>query len=395
MSKTAIAWLLIYSGGAILALVKHPIYGLLTYLFDYFNHPPLYRWGRGLPRLRWSFFIALITLISFILHKSKFRKTKASSFKWMLALIGIMVFVTYTSAVSVEESQFYLIKFVKFAVLYFLIVKIVQAEREYRLFIWAIILGCFLLGWRAYRAPSLLHGRLEGIGGPDTKESNMLPLLMIIPFSFVGFYLFIGRKWEKVLSIIVAPFLLNTIILCSSRGGVIALSVTAFMMLILGMRSLKFKVILIAVLGIVLFFNLVDQRFIERITTLHQPTEVDTAQERLETWKGAWRLMLDHPLGVGGGGFDLLSPVYIPEVVQRHGGQLRTVHNTYLLAGSDWGFAGLGLFILFLTSGLLQLHRVRWKLKDPRNRYYIESQALEAAFLGVLAGSIFVNRLYA
>ena len=117
------------------------------------------------------------------------------------------------------------------------------------------------------------------------------------------------------------------------------------------------------------------------------------ASERVVSWKGGLRLIGDRPLGVGGGGYDMLSPVYAPEVVEAHEGELRAVHNTYLWAAADWGIAGLIAFLGFIVSAFLTLHRIRRETTSDQMK--LETLALEIALISFLGAAVFINRMYA
>ena len=114
---------------------------------------------------------------------------------------------------------------------------------------------------------------------------------------------------------------------------------------------------------------------------------------RIDAWKGAIRLMRDYPLGAGGEGFNLLSPIYIPQVVAEHGGDERSVHNTFLSVGSDWGVLGLSCFLGFLVATFLTLHRIRRETSDPD--LFLQSYALELSLIAFLTASFFIVRVYA
>ena len=62
MSKTAMAWVLGIVTGTVLSF-RDPIFGLLAYMFEYYNHPPLRWWGDDLPDLRWSLLIASLLFV--------------------------------------------------------------------------------------------------------------------------------------------------------------------------------------------------------------------------------------------------------------------------------------------------------------------------------------------
>jgi O-antigen ligase len=192
------------------------------------------------------------------------------------------------------------------------------------------------------------------------------------------------------------------LILCNSRGATIGFGIALLAGILFMDWRLRLRLVGAAVLCIPLVFMLVNQQFIDRQLTLvsfaeqgpeGQAVQADgAANERIESWQGAMRLIGDNPLGVGGGGYDALSPVYAPEVVEAHDGEPRAVHNTYLWAASDWGVPGFLAFILFIGCGLRSLHRIRRESADERLR--LESLALEMGLIAFLGAAFFVNRLY-
>lgn len=54
LSLTSLLFLAAYFSGCIAALVRHPVYGLVTYVLMLYLHPPSRWWGEALPDLRWS-----------------------------------------------------------------------------------------------------------------------------------------------------------------------------------------------------------------------------------------------------------------------------------------------------------------------------------------------------
>jgi O-antigen ligase len=97
-------------------------------------------------------------------------------------------------------------------------------------------------------------------------------------------------------------------------------------------------------------------------------------------------------LGLGGGGYDKLSPIYVPRAVKEAGGQERTVHNTYLWIATDWGLQGLVVFFGLVGATIISLHKIRRRTADQR--IMLESFALEVGFWAFLGAAFFVNRTY-
>ena len=68
MPETALAFLLLYVLGLVLAIFVRPLYGLYTYVVVFYLHPPSRWWGGALPDLRWSLIAAAVTLLAISIH---------------------------------------------------------------------------------------------------------------------------------------------------------------------------------------------------------------------------------------------------------------------------------------------------------------------------------------
>ena len=66
MALTALAFLMLFFGGLLLAFAIHPRFGLYTYLAVFYVHPPSRWWGDMLPDIRWSLVAAVVALLALI-----------------------------------------------------------------------------------------------------------------------------------------------------------------------------------------------------------------------------------------------------------------------------------------------------------------------------------------
>ena len=85
MSKTALTWVIGLVTGTVLSF-RDPIFGLLAYLWEYYNHPPMRWWGDELPDLRWSLLVASMLFASYSFHgKTIFRREifRHKSTQWL------------------------------------------------------------------------------------------------------------------------------------------------------------------------------------------------------------------------------------------------------------------------------------------------------------------------
>ena len=395
MSISAITYLALCSLGIIVAILKDPFYGLITYLFTYYNFPYNQWWGNEVPTLRWSLIPALVTFVGYLLHNRKFANNRFLAFpptKWIIIFLLLSIAIT-PFAVAPQKHNKSIIDILKFVLLYFLIIKLIRDKKQYKIFVWSHIIGCFRFGWLAYEDPS--SGRLEGIGGPDTSESNLLAALLVTAIPFQIYYFLSGGKWEKILCVLTAPFILNAIVLCNSRGALLGIIFTGIAALFLTKKKgLWLKLVLIIIAGCILFLRLTNQTFWERQKTIFK--EVETLQEtgdanRTVAWKGGLAMMKNYPFGVGGGGYQELSKKHLPIHTLSSGTGKRAAHNTFILVGVEQGILGIIIFLIFMILTLKQLHNIRDK---SSNWLHLESIALEVSLISFSFTGIFVDRLY-
>ncbi len=394
MSRTALLFVALFFGG-LAGAILHPVYPLLAYLVDYYQHPPLRWWGRELPSgIRWSLLASLTVLAATFLH-GKFPVSRATlrhrPVQGLLALAVIAALVT-PFAVSVERSVHYLELLWQLTLLVMVMIVSLDSPKHWRLAVMVMALGSFTWGFDAWLDPERVAGRLQAIGGPDSFNDNSaaVHLLAMLPFiTVMGIY---GRPVERAVALVSFPFVVNTIILCNSRGATLAMGCMAAVGILLTRGKQRRGLLGLAALGVVAFLFLADPEFIERQATIFSEERDGSSQGRLTSWAGAIELMKDYPFGAGGGGFDVLSPVYIPEIVAAYDGAERAVHNTYLWVGSDWGVAGLVAYCVFLFGPIVALQRARRRAPDMRTD--MEGVAVQAAIVGIAVGGIFINRTY-
>lgn len=395
LSNTALLFLVLFFG-ALAGAIIHPIWPLAAYLIDYYQHPPLRWWGRQLPDgIRWALLASMTLLVSCLLHGKMplGRDTiRHPQIKCLLAYCLIALLVT-PFAVSVERSIHYLTMLWQLTLLVLVMVVALDRPKYWRLVAVLLAIGGLTWGLDAWIDPSRQAGRLQAIGGPDSRNDNSAAVHLLATLPFIAVMGFYGKLPEKLLAIVSFPFVLNTIILCNSRGATVAMGAMGLAGFLLTRGRVRMGMGVIGLSGIAVTVFLADPQFIERQMTIFVGERDGSTQGRLDSWAGAVELMVDYPLGAGGGGFDILSPVYIPEVVARYDGAERGVHNTYLWIGSDWGVAGLVAFLGYLSFTFTGVQRARKACRDDR-RLEMEGLAVQASMVGVCVGAIFISRSY-
>ncbi len=219
------------------------------------------------------------------------------------------------------------------------------------------------------------------------------------------------RRWARVLlvaravllwvSVAIGALVVGGLLdyLLRAPAGVRAVGLIGAVGFVLFPPKEKLKIVLALVAAGVMVLWLANEQFWERQKTTLKPKEEGSAASRFYLWRGALNVIKDYPLGVGDEGFSLLVFDYVPELVPKMEEKgARTVHNTFLLAGVDWGIPGFILFMGFLIHTFWVIHRLKRRLKqypDLRRKYYYELISLQLAIIGLLTAGFFTNRLYA
>lgn len=378
MSTTAAAWLMAVVGLAVLTL-QRPAYGFVLYLLTFFANPAFWWWGDELPSsVEWNYYSGWIFLIAAALHslaRGKHDVAKSDSGWVGIFALGMAVNAT---AVHLLLAPDYRVSFdsylllIKFVLLYFMIVSSVRTERDYRLLIWAIVLGSAYVGYEisVNDRGHFSRGRLEGAGVPGAKMANNLASLFAAVLPLAGGLFFVSRRWEKILAALSAPFILNVVLLCSSRGAFLGLFAAAFAFLLsVPARAQKQALYGLSLAGIVTFLLLGDPEILQRFGTIFVTSEDQldhSAASRLTYWRAGVRMVVDHPFGAGGAGF---KRAYASEYLADEGIEVaaRSVHNGFINDAAEWGLQGLALHLLFISSGIwlmLRVGRYRVSLGD-------------------------------
>lgn len=396
MSLTALLWLVVYVAG-LAASFTHPLFGLLAYLFEYYLRPSENWWGRQIPIGRTSLVAAAVVAVTFLIYRNSLRRmapVRNLALPWVI-LMGLNVLLVSTWAVDADLNYRWGTTLLSHLTMYALIVGIVRSRIAFDSFGAAHILGGAWWGWNSVGARRQA-GRLEGVGSSDTKASNpgASHILTIIPLLFVYILGPSTDRRLRLLAFVALPFVVNLFILYNSRGGVVGLVVAACAAVVIVKGTTRLKMVAAAVAAGSIIIALADPQFISRQQTTTAVSEEDaSAQSRLDTWKASLRFIADNPLGTGGRGFHVLSPLYIPDIVDQHRGEGRSAHNTYVQVTAEWGIQGLFFYLAFVGSSLWMLRRIRSR-GTTSSPWYYRALALEASITGMMVSAVFGDRLY-
>lgn len=262
-------------------------------------------------------------------------------------------FVHYFLAVSTAISANKFTLAIKFCILLLLIKYAVKRSEDFLIIFMTILLCLGYLGYQVFidNTGGYIKGRLEYLPIPGARTSNQFASILIMVLPCLGALFFVSkRKIVKLAVICCLPFILNMVFLVNSRGGYLGL-IAAGLCLILLARKKERKILLIAAICSIMAFPLVakDEKIYERFASIFVEEEERDASstKRLLIWQAALDLIKDHPAGNGGDGF---RKVYGLRYLARYNIYIvRSEHNGYLTAATEWGIQGLILKLLLIS----------------------------------------------
>lgn len=397
MALTALAFAAFYACG-LLAALRYPIVGLYTYVSVFYLHPPDRWWGHSLPDLRWSLLAALVTFVSLLVNRARRPGPTWFSHTSTKVLVCYTVWMTIQTlwAVEYDRHMMGVELFWKYVILTYLIYNIIDTREKLNGFMLAHVLGCFYLGYLAFTAN--VAGRLEGVGGPGIDDANSLSMHMSTGALAAGMMLFLAPTVHKWLHIAALPFILNTVILSISRGGLLGLVAGGLVAGYAVPRRYRPRFAILGLLGIVLFVNLTHDQFWERMgsfaaAVVGEEQELDnSAAIRIRLVDAQWEMFFDHPLGAGHDGTTSLSRHYVARE-DLTGWGLRSSHSTFMSVIVDQGIPGIIMFVI-LMLWVAKVLFTRRRAADPETAKLYAATITGMLVIAAVAG-FFTNYLKA
>lgn len=396
MSATAAIFVLLFAAGCLMALVRHPIFGVMTYVLLFYVSPSDRWWGQGVTvGFRWALIAAVVTAIAIMIHRPK---QPAISLLRQPLMWGFMVFVAWVAvqsfwAISPEMHSELLIYYLKYIVAMYLIYRSLDSELNLKRFMWAHVLGCTYIAWIAFTQQD--GGRFDDFGGSGIGDANSGALTIVTGILAAASLFLAGSNRAKLAVIAIMPVLVNAIVATISRSGFLAFGTAGLVFNLFAPKRYSKWVRILSVLGLVLFLMLTNPVYWARIQSLEyrgeQVAGVDTGAKRLVLVQAQLKMFHAHPFGCGSRCTDALSPDYLDEKQLSGSTQMRSSHNTFMTMLVDHGIPGAAAYLLMVAWILRSLARLR---RDCRNRDDFLVQLLPAvagSLIAITVGDLFVQ----
>lgn len=338
-------------GGLIPVALFRPVVGVYLWAWISVMNPHTLAFGfaRSVP---WAMIIAVVTLVSVLLHKRSRHALPMSI--GMGLLILLMLIVTMTSIFSMNNPSDVWERWMFFGktVLMLLVsLLVLRGRKQIEILLWVLVLSVGFYGVKGGVWTVLTGGggRVLGAPGGMLAGNNELAvgLIMVLPWAYYLYQVAKYRwlRWALGFSMVSIAF---GILGSQSRGALIALLAIALMLGLKGKHPIRTSLGLLLLLASAI--AIMPDSWTDRMETISTFGEDRSAMSRVWTWQTLWNLALDRPLV--GGGFRSDSAevfaIYSPEMGRGTFSQDSFVaHSIYFQALGEHGFPGLIVYLSF------------------------------------------------
>ena len=367
----------------VLGGLANPVYGAAAYFMLAILKPPaLWFWEADRLFVRWSFYVAIATLVGWAIHGFGQRTHLSRVWLGVLCLVGFVAW-QWVSALASRFSGpllYYSAQKITNDMLMILVaLTLITNFKHLRLFTWIILVGT---GYVAYEMNVAYYDGWNRLYFNEFAEIDNNGMAMVfataVPLA-IGLGAYEKKLWLKGLAWVWIQFLVNAVFFSFSRTGMLGLlTMTAFIVWLMPNKRRTVWVMLAVIAGgLFLAGPSVQTRFFSIFVEREQLDA--SAASRYVTWYAAIRCMNDHPLyGVGPRCFALVAKDY-----GLASGQ--SVHNSFLQTGADIGIPGMVMLAGIYAGTMLAMFRNR-KARVKTSPWYAYWMAM--IFSGVAASVI-------
>ncbi len=378
--------------GSLPYIFRNPSFGMVMWIWISVMNPHAQGWGfaRTFP---FAAIIAVVTVVSMVLNKERYRLPMTPVVVTFLAFVGWMSLGTVFAA-STEAVLPQLNKVLKIMGMTLVVLMLIKNREHIKWLIWTVVVSVGFYGVKG-GIFTLQTGGAHRVWGPsgtfiDGNNEIALALIMIIPLMY---YLLgqIANKWGKRAMVL-------SICLCAiaslgsySRGAALAMGAMLGFMWMKSQHKAKLGLVLVALAPLALVF--MPDQWHARIDTINTYEQDASAMGRINAWKMATNLANAHPLF--GGSFD----IYTREMFSRYApvpDDVHAAHSIYFQVLGEHGWVGLGLYLLL---GFLTWRAGSWVLRNadkvPELQWACDMvRMLQVSLLGFMVGGAFLSLAY-
>ncbi len=407
MSKFALLFLTVLFAGITATFFYSATASFMLYQITYMVHPDIRWWSGQIPGLSYSFFTVILMMIALTLHYRTLSPLSPWSrqplTKWLVLFLGIH-YLMYFFALNLPVHKQFTFDFTKMIIIIAVAYKLIHSEKALNAVLWTYIIGATYVGYIAYSVGRGSNGRVEGIGMVDTGgDANYTAAALVPAAVLLIYYAWIGNKKIRLLCFVCGAFIVNALVLINSRGAFVGVVAGAgiFICYMLfsrfqraGQRGMAIVIILAGLSGAL---YVADDAFWERMYTMQANEDGERGGAgRMHFWWATFDMLEDYPMGMGIGGYKVLSGLYVDDAATNYSVENRAVHSSWFQLLGDVGWIGAGIFLgLLLSTWRLLGNTKKYLIEQKRMDAYFHMIALQCAMISFMVTATFIDRIRA
>jgi putative inorganic carbon (HCO3(-)) transporter len=371
---------------------KRPYIGVLMWVWISVMNPHRLSWGFAYS-FPFAAIIAATTLVGLLVTKDPKSLPKSPVVMTLLAFTLWMAVGTIF-AFSPEGSVDMLTRVMKIMLMTFVTLMLIKDKKQIHLLIWVVVgsLGYYGIKGGVF---AIISGGSYRVWGPEGSfiEGNnelALALITIIP---IFYYLFLTATDKRLRYGYSAAILLCGLsaLASYSRGALIGIAAMVVFLWLKSPKKMKLGLVMVIVIPAAIAF--MPSQWGERMNTVKEYKEDDSAMGRINAWEMAFNLAASRP--PIGGGFDIYdAKTFARFAPNPH--DIHAAHSLYFQALGEHGFMGLGLYLLL---GLLSWRTGTAIIKKTARRPDLKwagtlATMLQVSMIGFGTGGAFLSLLY-
>lgn len=318
----------------------------------------------------------------------------------------LAIFIVFTAAsvlwAVVQTYAFQAIRpMVDHTVFFVLTLTLVDRQRRIDALSWAFVaVSAYVIARNLDKLGSATRTGVM-VGGSFMGDGNDFAWAMTVMLPIILNLMFGQRSWlERCGGLLGAGLCVIGIVGTSSRGAALAAAAMGLYYLFALARRRTFTAVALAgIVGAVLV--LAPSHYGERLGSIAEYEEDNSAQARLQTWGAAIRMAVDYPLGVGADNFSsAYGRFYVPESDDNRigwgSGRWLSAHSIYFRTLGEYGVLGLGLLVWLIIGNVRDNVAVRKALTANPELAPVSPMwpgLLAMAVIGHAVGGVFLGGL--
>ena len=379
--------------GSIPFILRNPYIGLLMWIWLGIMNPHKLTWGFAF-YMPFAQVVALTTLTSILFNAKKLYSFPKDRVSILLIVFVLWLGVSPIFSFHPENELEMWLKPIKILFMCLVALLLVGKREQIHQMIWVLALSVGYYGIKGGIFTIMTAGahRVWGPDGTFIADNNTLALaiVMTVPL-FRYLQMHTENKWVR-------HGCLAAIVLCvvsalgsQSRGALLALIAMGSFLFMKSRKKGLIGVLVLMAIPLILMF--MPESWFERMRTIKDYEQDQSALGRINAWWMAWNLAVDRfPIG---GGF----AVYFSDVFARYAPDptnLKAAHSIYFQILGEHGFAGLALFLLIFG---LSWANGAWVVRNAKGKAellwaYDLAAMCQVSLIGYAIGGAFLSLTY-